>query len=226
MNLPLRVLFQPVSIVALALIGCDATPITKPPETPKPQQPLTLHGKTVTETIKGKVVAVYDGDTLTLLHGDNEEAKIRLDSIDTPEKRGGQPFSEKSKQALSELVFGRDVTIHQTDVDRWGRLIAFVFVDDVDISAKMVADGWAWEFDKYSKSDTLDGLESSARSLELVCGLIQSHRFHRGNFESDNAGRIIPTLSEGKRKASEPTSTEKGMPMKRDMDRVRELLLD
>jgi endonuclease YncB( thermonuclease family) len=31
----------------------------------------------------------------------------------------------------------------------------------------MIADGWAWEFDKYSKSDTLDGLESSARSLRV-----------------------------------------------------------
>ena len=52
--------------------------------------------------IKGKVVAVSDGDTITVLDEmDKGNFKIRLDKIDAPEKK--QPFGSKAKQFLSSL---------------------------------------------------------------------------------------------------------------------------
>lgn len=53
------------------------------------------------ETIYGKVVSVADGDTLGVLV-DNQQYKIRLTEIDTPER--SQPFGKRARQALSAKV--------------------------------------------------------------------------------------------------------------------------
>jgi endonuclease YncB( thermonuclease family) len=45
------------------------------------------------------VVAVADGDTLTILDAGRQQRRIRLAEIDAPEKR--QPFGQRSKQSLS-----------------------------------------------------------------------------------------------------------------------------
>ena len=55
--------------------------------------------------IIGKVVSVADGDTITVLDADKTQHKIRLNGIDAPEK--AQPFGQRSKQSLSDLVFGK-----------------------------------------------------------------------------------------------------------------------
>ena len=58
--------------------------------------------------ITGPVVSVLDGDTIEVLHNTRAE-RIRLNGIDCPEK--GQAFGTRAKQAASEPVFGKDVTI-------------------------------------------------------------------------------------------------------------------
>ena len=69
--------------------------------------------------IKGKVVAVTDGDTITVLDEmDQGKFKIRLDKIDAPEKK--QAFGSKSKQFLSSLIFGKQVSIRYRAVDHYG----------------------------------------------------------------------------------------------------------
>jgi endonuclease YncB( thermonuclease family) len=57
--------------------------------------------------IHGRVVSISDGDTFTLLTAEKQQVKIRLAEIDAPES--GQPYGQKSKQALSDLVFGKYV---------------------------------------------------------------------------------------------------------------------
>ena len=83
--------------------------------------------------IKGKVVAVSDGDTITVLDEmDKGNFKIRLDKIDAPEKK--QPFGSKAKQFLSSLIFGKQVTVRFKAVDRYGRIIGTVYCDEVEIN--------------------------------------------------------------------------------------------
>ena len=55
------------------------------------------------EIIRGKVIKVADGDTLTLLTDSNKKIKIRLAGIDTPERK--QSFGDTAKNALAKLVF-------------------------------------------------------------------------------------------------------------------------
>lgn len=117
----------------------------------------------VVEEITGKVVGVTDGDTITVLVN-KESIKVRLEGIDAPES--GQSFGTKSNQALSEMVFGKKVTIKKTGEDRYGRTLGVVVVGDVDANAKMIQDGWAWHFKKYNDEDRLAKLEVEAREAK------------------------------------------------------------
>jgi len=51
----------------------------------------------VTEEVRGKVFAVTDGDTLSLLDATSQQHKIRFAGIDAPESR--QPFGQRAKKA-------------------------------------------------------------------------------------------------------------------------------
>jgi micrococcal nuclease len=109
----------------------------------------------------GKVVRIADGDTLTVLV-DKQQVRVRLSAIDAPEK--GQDFSQRSRAALADLVFSKEVKIVTHGKDRYGRVIGDVFVGDKLVNEIMVRDGWAWRFVKYSKSYRLAEIEREARA--------------------------------------------------------------
>lgn len=72
------------------------------------------------EVLQGKVIQIADGDTLTLVVG-TEQVKVRLEGIDCPEAK--QAFGNRAKQALSDLVHGKDVTVTKTGTDRYKRTL-------------------------------------------------------------------------------------------------------
>ena len=113
--------------------------------------------------IKGKVVAVSDGDTITVLDEmDKGNFKIRLDKIDAPEKK--QPFGSKAKQFLSSLIFGKQVTVRFKAVDRYGRIVGVVYCDEVEINLLMVQNGYAWHYSHYDKTPAYINAEKLARA--------------------------------------------------------------
>lgn len=118
--------------------------------------PLTCWG----DSFSGRVVGISDGDTLTVLH-DREPVKIRLAEIDAPEKK--QPFGTRSKQALSDLCFGKQAEVVPQKTDRYGRTIARVRCDDQDASEQLVRSGMAWVFDRYVTDRSLYPLQDEAR---------------------------------------------------------------
>ena len=73
--------------------------------------------------MSGKVVAVADGDTLTVLVG-KQQVKIRFSGIDAPEKK--QPFGQRAKQGLSDCAYGKMVDVDWRKTDRYGRTIGKV----------------------------------------------------------------------------------------------------
>lgn len=113
-------------------------------------------------TLSGRVVGVHDGDTLTLLDANRHQTKIRLAEIDTPES--AQPYGSRAKQALSDLVFGKDVIVEVREQDRYGRSVGRVYVDSTDVNAALVASGAAWVYRQYSHDPELLRLESEART--------------------------------------------------------------
>lgn len=72
------------------------------------------------------VTRILDGDTLEVKN-EGELIRIRLVDIDAPEK--SQPFGQRAKQKLSELVKdANDVAVSSTGKDRYGRTLAKVYV--------------------------------------------------------------------------------------------------
>jgi endonuclease YncB( thermonuclease family) len=72
----------------------------------------------------GRCVSVIHGDTIKVLSPLNQLMRVRIAFIDAAEK--GQAFGQRAKQAMSELVFGRDVELRPHSIDRYGRLVARV----------------------------------------------------------------------------------------------------
>jgi endonuclease YncB( thermonuclease family) len=126
---------------------------------------LLLAHSALAETILGRVVGVSDGDTITVLTRERKQIKVRLASIDAPEK--SQPFGERAKKSLSDLCFGKDVRLEAEGEDRYGRIIATVYVGDINANAAQVWRGMAWVFDRYAPKDSplfvIQGEASKAR---------------------------------------------------------------
>jgi micrococcal nuclease len=97
--------------------------------------------------IHGRVVGVADGDTLKVLVGDQKLLRIRLAFCDAPEKK--QAFGARAKQAMSELVFGKDIDLLPHAIDRYGRTVAQVSVDGKDVGGEMLRQGLAWVYERY-----------------------------------------------------------------------------
>jgi micrococcal nuclease len=116
------------------------------------------------DPVRWRVVNVHDGDTLTALDHGNVQHKIRLEGIDAPEL--GQPFGRVSRDRLSELVKGKTATIHQHGKDRYGRVLASVELDGDDLGRRLVSEGLAWHYTRYSKDATLESAERDARSAK------------------------------------------------------------
>ena len=116
------------------------------------------------ETLEGKVIKIADGDTLTLLTPSNQQVKIRLAGVDTPERK--QPFGNKAKQALSNLAFQKQALVEIAAKDRYGRTIGVVFVDGLNVNAELVKQGMAWVYRKYTDDERLYVLESEAKQAK------------------------------------------------------------
>jgi len=106
------------------------------------------------------VVGVADGDSITVLR-DREQVKVRLVDIDAPEK--AQAFGNRSKQALEDLVHGREVLVVERGKDRYQRVLGRVYRGDLDVNAEQVRQGMAWVYRQYSKDAALLRIEAEAR---------------------------------------------------------------
>lgn len=115
---------------------------------------------------KGKVVKVYDGDTITIgarMEIEGKETKnlyqfsVRLNGIDTPELKTKNP-TEKSRAILarddlSNMILGKVVTLTDVSYDKYGRILANVKdASGVDMSQWMIEKGHAVSYDGGTKN--------------------------------------------------------------------------
>ena len=114
-----------------------------------------------------QVIGISDGDTFTGLTQDKIEIRFRIFGIDAPEKK--QPFSDKSKQYLSDLIYGKRVGIVvQKKNDGYGRPVVWVYTpDEKDVSAEMLKAGMAWHYKQYDKSKEYSEFENTARNSKI-----------------------------------------------------------
>ena len=91
----------------------------------------------------------YDGDTCTTIDGE----KIRLACIDTPELKGKKASPIEAKKAkifLNNLIANKEVNIRRINNDRYGRTVAELFKNDVNIQKLIVEKGYGQIYRKYS----------------------------------------------------------------------------
>jgi len=117
----------------------------------KPQLPaVTVEANR--QTLNGRVVAIADGDTVTVLDSSDTQHRIRLEGIDAPEAH--QAFGSRSKQHLSDLIYGKDVTVSYYKTDQYGRLVGKILLDGTDINLAQVTAGMAWHYKEYEREQT------------------------------------------------------------------------
>lgn len=89
-----------------------------------------------------RVIRVIDGDTIEVSGGQ----RVRYIGVDAPEVGGvPQHYGPEATGLNNSLVAGRTVTLRKdvSDVDRFGRLLRFVYADGILVNAELVREGYA-----------------------------------------------------------------------------------
>ncbi len=107
----------------------------------------------------GVVTRVVDGDTIEL----TGVGRVRLHGIDAPEL--AQPYGTEAKQYLQERIEGRRVELVPTDRDRYGRLVAWVYLPEGgSTQVALLEAGLAWWYEEYApEAARLAAAETRAR---------------------------------------------------------------
>jgi len=169
---------------------------------------LAVAPRAAAEFFEGRVVAVFDGDTIEVLVG-HERRRVRLSGIDTPER--GQPWAEKARQALSRRVFDKEVRVNDVGTDRFGRTVGEVYADNVCVGCELVREGNAWVYRKYSDDPVLFQLEAEARAAQRgLWSLPEAQRVPPWEWRHPGSGNTPPDRKgftcTGKRLCGEMTS--------------------
>jgi len=110
---------------------------------------LSIQERFADRTLLGKVVGVHDGDTATVLDANKQQWKIRFNGIDAPELK--MDFGNKSKQNLSDMIFGKEVKVVYNKFDKYGRTVGTVFINGMDVNLEQIKAGFAWHYKKYEE---------------------------------------------------------------------------
>jgi endonuclease YncB( thermonuclease family) len=94
------------------------------------------------DPVRGRIIAVVDGYTVKVLTANQQLIKVELAFIDCPELH--QTFGNRAKQAMSILLFGRQVELEPHAINRYGSLVAMVYVDGTDAGLQLLKAGMAW----------------------------------------------------------------------------------
>jgi endonuclease YncB( thermonuclease family) len=118
-----------------------------------------LTANVVSETIYSNVTRIIDGDTLELEFGQ----KVRLLGLNTPEK--GFPYSINATEFLKNKVLGKRVQIESYGYDKYGRILAHIFVGKEHINQEILEAGLAslYYYEKDGYYEDMEKAEEFAR---------------------------------------------------------------
>ena len=105
----------------------------------------------------GKVIKVYDGDTITIASKLEFEKSpiyrfsVRLAGIDSPEMKAKtnveKTLALKSQTALSNMLMNQKIRLENVTIEKYGRLLADVYYDDIHVNQWMVDNKFAVPYD-------------------------------------------------------------------------------
>ena len=114
-------------------------------------------------TLSGRVVAISDGDTITVMDVHKRQRKVRIAGIEAPEKT--QPYGDRSTRHLSDLVYDKSVDVEWRKYDAYGRIFGKVMVaapnacpavrtdcpKTLDAGLAQIVAGLAWHYRHYEE---------------------------------------------------------------------------
>ncbi len=156
--------------MALGAVGLTLALLGASPAGPAPSSPGRIS--------LGVVASVYDGDTLSLADGE----RVRLLQIDTPELGSGECYSRQARNELLELAppgsrVGLEADPRLDSVDRYGRLLRYVWRKGLNVNLELVRRGAATPYfyrgerGKYAAALLMEGKAARAakRGLWKAC---------------------------------------------------------
>jgi endonuclease YncB( thermonuclease family) len=126
--------------------------------------PDAVFAKQNRKVIRAQVLQIVDGDSVTVSMGGGL-VRVRLGEIDAPE--GDQPFAVESRQSLFDLCLWTHAELSSISKDHYGRMLARVKCNGVDVNAEQVRRGLAWVKevrDQSAKDKKLVKLQDEART--------------------------------------------------------------
>ena len=110
---------------------------------------------------EGQVIKVYDGDTITIAskmpypESPMYRFSVRLNGIDTPEIKGKnadeKEVAKKARDELSTLIMNKTVILKNVQSEKYGRILAEVYLEDVCLNEWMIEKKFAVKYDGGTK---------------------------------------------------------------------------
>jgi endonuclease YncB( thermonuclease family) len=119
----------------------------------------------------GRVIKVYDADTITIaskLPYDKSplyRLSVRLNGIDTPEMKGNDVTNEEKEAAKAarefvyKLVFNKYVRLENIESEKYGRILADVYIGDIHLNELLLKERYAVKYDGGTKRKPVSWLK-------------------------------------------------------------------
>ncbi len=155
-----------ILILGILLFGCTGEVTSSPEASLSPKGSITDNNRS--NLVQYEVIRVIDGDTVELKNGE----RLRYNDIDTPEtahpSKPIECYGPEASKKNKELVEGETILVElgNPEKDKYGRLLGYVYIDDLFVNAELVRGGYA-EVNSYgnpgSKIAELINIERDAK---------------------------------------------------------------
>ena len=126
----------------------------------------------------GTVVKVSDGDTIKVIDDQRHLHTVLLTGIDAPEKT--QDYGLVSRDNLKDMILQKSVTVDTNKVDRYGRELGKVLLDNMDVNLAQIKAGLAWHYKAYQNWQTTED------KVKYAAAEKEARVFNYGLWRSDN----------------------------------------
>jgi endonuclease YncB( thermonuclease family) len=177
-----------LAIIALIVVGIIASFVpNQDRDEPPSRRPRAAGGSSsrhapgpLPSELRGRA-SVIDGDTI-----DIAGQRIRLYGIDAPERaqtcvRNTLPWScgLDASAALTGLVRNRELRCESRDRDRYQRIVAVCWLNDVDVNRWLVSEGWAVAYRQYATAYVAAEASAQQRRRGMWAGTFQQPEEYR-----------------------------------------------
>ena len=117
----------------------------------------------------GHVIKVYDGDTITIASklpftdSPLYRLSVRLNGIDTPEIKGKtddeKMAAKQARDAVSNLILNKYVILQNIQTEKYGRILADVFIGELHLNNWLVNERYAVKYDGGTKKQPASWLK-------------------------------------------------------------------